>query len=160
MEVELSCSKGSYIRSWVSFIGERLGTGACLEDLTRLSSAPFHLDSALTVHQVEEKLGEEKELSSRLLLEKLATAFIPFSKALPHIKAVCVPRPDERLLRQGRISPALKQNLQESQKEVNQSRKTQTVRIMNYNNEEMTALLELRPFMSCRFLRVFPSGLS
>ena len=160
MEVELSCSKGSYIRSWVSLVGEKLGTGACLEKLIRLRSAPFELGSALTVQQVEEKLAEEKELNSALLLEKLSTTFIPFSKALPHIKAVCVSGPDEKQLRQGQISHTLKKNLQEKQKEVNQNRETQTVRIMDYNNEQMLALMELRPFMSSKFLRVFPSGLS
>ena len=48
VELELSCSKGSYIRSWVAFVGDVLGTGACLEKLTRLSSSPFHVESSLT----------------------------------------------------------------------------------------------------------------
>ena len=160
VKVGLSCSKGSYIRSWVSFIGEKLGTGACLEKLIRLSSTPFELDSALTVQEIREKLVEEKEVNSKLLMEKLPAGFIPFPKVLPHIKAVCASGQDERRLRQGQISSTLKESLQERQKEVNRSRKAQTIRIMNYNEEQMLALLELRPFVSPKFLRVFPSGLS
>ena len=160
VEVELSCNKGSYVRSWVSFVGAELGTGACLEQLNRLESSPFNIDSALTVQEVEEKLNEHRELSSELLLKKLDSAFISFSKALPHIKAVCILGQDEKQLRQGQIFKNLKVTLLEKQKEVNKNKETQTIRVMSYDNEQMLALLELQPFLSPKFLRVFPTGLS
>lgn len=160
VEVELSCSKGSYIRSWVSFIGDKLGTGACLERLTRLYSAPFNIDSAFTIQDVENTLKGEKNIDSKETLKKLSPAFIPFSKALPHIEAVCVSAQDEKQLRQGQMSKDLKNALQEKQKDVNKNKEIGTIRVMSYNNEQMLALLKLQPFLSPRFVRVFPSGLS
>ena len=41
--VEVDCSKGTYVRSLVSEIGERLGCGACLTALRRLRSGDFNL---------------------------------------------------------------------------------------------------------------------
>ena len=160
VEVELSCSKGSYIRSWVSLIGDQLGTGACLEELTRLYSAPFNIDSAFTIQDVENKLEGEKNITSEEISKKLFPAFIPFSKSLPHIEAVCASKQDEKQLRQGQLSKDLKNTLQEKQKVVNKNKEIQTIRVMDYNNEQMLALLALQPFLSPKFLRVFPSGLS
>ena len=160
VQVELSCSKGSYIRSWVSFVGDELGTGACLEELTRLQSAPFSVDSALTIQEVEEKLEEKKEPSQEYLLKKLRSAFIPFSKALPHVKTVYVERADEKQLRHGEITKNLKMALLEGQKEINKTKSTETIRIMSHNDERMLALLELRPFLSPKFIKVFPYELS
>lgn len=159
VEVELSCSKGSYIRSWVSFVGEEAGTGACLEELIRVHSTPFHVEEALTVQEVEERLNGE-EISLETISKKLYPAFIPFSKALPHMEPVCITKQDEKQLRQGQISKNIKLTLQDRQKEVNKSKKIQTIRAMSHNNEQMLALLKLQPFLSPQFLRVFPSGLS
>lgn len=159
VEVEVSCSKGSYIRSWVAFIGEQLQTGACLEKLSRVWSEPFDLKSALGLEEVEEKLKNEKNLTTNVMQEKLPSAFIPFSQALPHITAVSNPPMDSKSIRQGRVSAALLLNLKEAQKKTNQTKKDQIVRIMSLNNQEMLALLELRPFKSPRIRRVFLSSL-
>ena len=154
--VELSCSKGSYIRSWVSFIGDELGTGACLEELVRLQSIPFNIDSALTVQEVSDKLSHRENRDQEQMLETLPSAFIPFSKALPHIPSVNIKKADEKRLRHGGLSGDVKKTLQEQQKEINKSENAQIIRIMSYNNEQMVALLELRPFLSPRFIKVFP----
>ena len=159
-QVELSCSKGSYIRSWVSFIGNELGTGACLEELTRLQSTPFNVDPALTIQEVKKRLEEKREYNQEYLLKKLGSAFIPFSKALPHFKAVCIKKTDEKQLRHGGITQNLKITLQEEQKEVNKNKIAETIRVMNYNSEKMLALLELRPFLSPKFIKVFSYALS
>ncbi len=200
-EVVLSCSKGSYVRSWVSFVGEKLGTGACLENLTRLESFPFKASSALTLREVEKRIREElcetdlkstqlptqpkgqlpdptSEDSNNETIEKkgkkpanflraeqfckiLEPAFIPFSQAIPHIQSInAETRNDEIQLRQGKISRNLKMRLMEEQKTVNKNKKNRTVRVMNYNNGKMLALLELKPFVSTKCLKVFPSELS
>ena len=155
VEVEISCSKGSYIRSWVSFIGDQLKTGACLEKLSRTWSEPFYLKSAVGVEEVAEKLKNEKNLNTDIVQEKLPSAFIPFSQALPHIRAISNPLMDGKSIRHGRVSEALLLNLKEAQKKTNQTKKDQIVRIMSPNNSEMLALLELRPFKSPRVRRVF-----
>jgi len=160
VELELSCSKGSYIRSWVAFVGDVLGTGACLEKLTRLFSSPFHVESSLTVKEVEARLKKEKSLCPDSLFQILAPAFIPFSQALPHIKAVRASRQDEEQLKSGQISGNLKIALQEDQKTVNKNKETQIIRVMSYSDEKMLALLKLQPFAPPKFLRVFSAGLS
>ena len=159
VEVGISCSKGSYIRSWVSYVGEQLKTGACLEQLFRTWSEPFYLKSALTVEEVAETLKDEKQLNAAVIQKKLSPAFIPFSQALPHITAIKNPSKDGKSIRHGRVSAALLLHLKEAQKKTNQTRKDQIVRIMNSNNSEMLALLELRPFKSPRIRKVFLSSL-
>ncbi len=52
--IEVDCSKGTYIRSLVNDIGERLGCGACLTALCRLRSGLFSLDECTTLEQLEE----------------------------------------------------------------------------------------------------------
>ena len=44
--VSLTCSAGFYVRSFVRDLGERCGTGACLEALRRTRSGEFTLDEA------------------------------------------------------------------------------------------------------------------
>ena len=53
-----SCSKGTYIRTLCKDIGERLGCGACMESLLRLSVGSYSADSALRLAEVEKKAAE------------------------------------------------------------------------------------------------------
>lgn len=160
VEVSLSCNKGSYIRSWVSFVGDKLGSGACLEKLIRLESHPFTINSSLKIQEIEDKLKEKKELKSSSLQDKLGLAFIPFSKALPHVPSISISSQGEKKIAHGQISNDVKKELEETQKKVNKTREKQMVCVMNCNNKQMLALLELRPFTPVKILRVFPSGLS
>ncbi len=50
---EVSCSKGTYIRSLCRDIGERLRVGGAMKELTRVRVASFTLDQALTLSEVE-----------------------------------------------------------------------------------------------------------
>ncbi len=47
VEIEVSCSKGTYIRSLAHDIGQNLGCGAHLCSLARLRSGSFHLDECV-----------------------------------------------------------------------------------------------------------------
>ena len=154
VEIEISCCKGSYIRSWTAFVGHQLKTGACLEKLTRIRSEPFSLKSALTLKEITEKLKTQKNLSSTALHQTLGQAFVPFSKSLPHIKALSLPE-ETKSLRHGQIPPQLLKLLKETQKKVNQAKKNLKVRIMSQDNHNMLALLELKPFKTPQILRVF-----
>jgi tRNA pseudouridine55 synthase len=51
--LEVSCSKGTYIRTLCADIGERLGPGAHLHRLERTRSGPFRLEDAATLSEVE-----------------------------------------------------------------------------------------------------------
>ncbi|HSX25932.1 MAG TPA: tRNA pseudouridine(55) synthase TruB [Chlamydiales bacterium] len=47
LEIEVSCSKGTYIRSLAHDLGQLLGCGAHLSALTRLRSGTFHLNQCI-----------------------------------------------------------------------------------------------------------------
>jgi tRNA pseudouridine55 synthase len=50
--LRIACSKGTYIRSLVHDIGQKLQTGAILTGLTRLASGPFMLKDAVEVEAI------------------------------------------------------------------------------------------------------------
>lgn len=102
VSAQLSCSKGSYIRSWVSELGEILGTGATLTRLVRTESSPYRLAQALTTEQVEQAILNQ---------EWPANGFIPLSRALFGWKTFRVSDHSEKLLKNGQISGDLKAQL-------------------------------------------------
>ena len=114
----------------------------------------------LPVKEVETRLKKEESLHPDNMFHVLSPAFIPFSRALPHIKAVRASRQDEECLKLGQMSGNLKMTLQEDQKTANKNKETRIIRVMSYNEEKMLALLELQPFISPKFLRVFSAILS
>lgn len=54
VRMEVSCSKGTYIRTLCHDIGQKLGCGACMEELTRTKVSRFELADSFTLQQVEE----------------------------------------------------------------------------------------------------------
>jgi len=52
--IEVDCSKGTYIRTLISDIGERLGCGAHLTALRRLQSGEFSIDECLTLEELQQ----------------------------------------------------------------------------------------------------------
>ncbi len=96
----LSCSKGSFIRSWVSELGERLGCGATMFSLVRTESHQFSLKQAFTLEQLEQKSHPE-----RLQL------LISLDQALPQVKRIRVGGKDQALMKNGQISHTLRLQL-------------------------------------------------
>ncbi|KLL03207.1 MAG: tRNA pseudouridine synthase B, partial [Mycoplasmataceae bacterium CE_OT135] len=64
MKLLVNCSKGTYIRSLVLDIAEKLGTIATVSQLRRISSGNFRLQEAISLEEV----SSEKIIS----LEKLS----------------------------------------------------------------------------------------
>lgn len=52
--VDIDCSGGTYIRSIAYDLGEKLGCGACLENLTRTRAGKFRIEDSYTLEQIEE----------------------------------------------------------------------------------------------------------
>ncbi len=52
VRMEVSCSKGTYIRTLCHDIGQKLGCGACMEELIRTKVSRFELADSLTLQQV------------------------------------------------------------------------------------------------------------
>jgi tRNA pseudouridine55 synthase len=69
-EMSVTCSKGTYIRTLIHDIGQKLETGAVMTSLIRVRSGVFTLDDCYRLRELEEKSAEELE-SLLLPLEKL-----------------------------------------------------------------------------------------
>jgi tRNA pseudouridine55 synthase len=54
LTVRVSCSAGTYIRSIARDVGDKLGCGACLNNLVREQAGPFSLSHAMTLEQLKE----------------------------------------------------------------------------------------------------------
>ena len=68
-DIEVACSKGTYVRNLVEDIGEALGCGAHVAALRRLASGPFSLHGGVTLEELERLAGEGGlEALDRLLL--------------------------------------------------------------------------------------------
>ncbi len=57
--IEVECGKGTYIRSLAHDLGQRLGCGAYLNNLTRLVCGPFSIKDAVTLSQFETAYQED-----------------------------------------------------------------------------------------------------
>lgn len=99
-EYSLSCSKGSFIRSWVQLLGERLGCGATMSGLIRTASHCFLLEDAKTLEQLE-SLGAAS----------VSNLLVPLDSALKGVKSIRVKGQDEGLMKNGQISHSLRSQL-------------------------------------------------
>ena len=68
LEIEIHCSKGTYVRTLAEEIGEALGCGGHLSALRRTASGPFTLDEAVTMEQIEAAAEQGFEALDALLL--------------------------------------------------------------------------------------------
>lgn len=53
---EVSCSKGTYVRTLSVDLGKSLGVKAHMSQLTRVKSGPFHADDCITLEQLNERV--------------------------------------------------------------------------------------------------------
>lgn len=62
--LDVSCSKGTYIRTLCNDIGEKLGCGGCMSGLRRVRCGGFGLENAHTIEQVRQAMdrGEAESL--------------------------------------------------------------------------------------------------
>ncbi len=58
VRMEVHCSKGTYIRTLCHDIGQKLGCGACMEELVRTKVSRFEIKDSLTLAQVAEWKAE------------------------------------------------------------------------------------------------------
>jgi len=143
-EIELSCSKGSYIRAWVHELGQKLGCGAVMTELRRLRSEPFSIENAVSLESLENQTS----------LDGHPAAFIKMAEALPTWKAVRVLGREETLLRNGQIAKDLSARLILEQKQALNSGKTVGIRVLD-SNSHLLALLEATPDKGLKIRRVF-----
>lgn len=58
--MEVTCSKGTYIRTLCHDIGQKLGVGAAMENLVRTRVGSFEIADAMTLDTIEKLLGESE----------------------------------------------------------------------------------------------------
>lgn len=90
LTVEIECGSGTYIRSLARDLGERLGVGALMSDLTRLAIGPFRMEGALSVAPRQKIAGDE--LNARLH---------PLKSAVTHLPTLTVNSLEAELVRHG-----------------------------------------------------------
>jgi tRNA pseudouridine55 synthase len=91
VSLQITCSHGTYIRTLVSDLGDRLGSGACVWELRRTRSGSFEIEDTITL----EKL---KSLSPEQIVEKY---LIALDKALITMPALYFDEKSSKLLSQG-----------------------------------------------------------
>lgn len=142
VNVRIKCSKGTYIRAWVQKLGENLGCGAVMTGLRRTFSAPYILENAVQLDQLE-GLVRTAEFSK--------PCFIPIEAALPQAKFLRVKGQDEVMLGNGLISYDLRSRLIFSfQPEVDT-----VLRILSQDSGRLLALVGLEPGKGFSLKRVF-----
>ena len=85
--LDISCSKGTYVRQLGADVGRHLGCGAHLSSLRRLESGPFRIEQAVSFNALSE-LKNPEEIRGHI---------VPMSEALDHLPRVVMD--DEGLLK-------------------------------------------------------------
>ncbi len=91
IELKVSCSKGTYVRSLANDLGERLGCGAHLFSLCRTRVGPFRLQETWGLNQIANFQHQGK----------IQDVLIPVEKALAHLPSVVVKKDFVKKVKQG-----------------------------------------------------------
>ncbi len=94
LDLEVICSKGTYIRTLSEDIGEKLGCGGHVKVLRRILSGDFDLKASVTLEQLE----KIREQATAKVLDEL---LIPMDSALQDITAVTLNSDMTRYVRLG-----------------------------------------------------------
>lgn len=84
IELDVTCSAGTYIRTLCADIGGRLGYGGHLKTLRRLKSSGFSIDEALTLERIEQE-AQAGSLTERILPMASALRNMPAAVADPQV---------------------------------------------------------------------------
>jgi tRNA pseudouridine55 synthase len=140
-QFSVSCSKGSFIRSWVSQLGAQLGCGATMKGLRRTGSAPYSLEQALGLEDLESAVLQ-KDFSD--------TAFHGLESCLQDEPYLRVKGMSEVLLANGTISHDLRSELIR----VFQPERDRLVRIFS-SSGRLLALVAVQPGTGFKIQRIF-----
>ncbi len=83
---EVTCSRGTYIRTLCDDLGRRHGAGGCLEALTRTALGPFRLEETRSLEEAE-ALAREGGLEGILISPAEALAHMPALTVRPEAEA-------------------------------------------------------------------------
>lgn len=156
LEVQIKCSKGSFIRTWADQLGELLGVGGAVEALTRVMSDPYDMQNAISLEDLERQseacAGEKNQLFTANSIA--AAAFIPLQNTLPGWKTVTVRGKDEKLIYNGQISYDLERRLIAERREATRLVLPVGIKILSAEGE-LLAIVEAQPLKGLKIRRVF-----
>ena len=72
--IDVTCSKGTYVRSLCADIGRALNCGGCMGDLIRTQSGPFHISESITLDRFKEYITDNQ----------LSNILTPIEDVLPY----------------------------------------------------------------------------
>ncbi|WP_308366201.1 MULTISPECIES: tRNA pseudouridine(55) synthase TruB [unclassified Microbulbifer] len=93
-EVEVHCSKGTYVRSLAEDLGRNLGVGAYVDQLHRSACGPFDEADAVTLDELTEERGEGRA-------ESLDHHLLPVDSPASGLPRLTLPDDSGYYLRQG-----------------------------------------------------------
>mgnify|MGYP000329833396 CR=1 FL=1 len=93
-EVQIHCSKGTYVRSLAEDLGRALGVGAYVEQLHRSAAGPFDEVGAVTLDELVEERGEDRA-------EVLDHHLLPMDSPAASLPKLILPDDSGYYLRQG-----------------------------------------------------------
>ncbi|MDR1687644.1 MAG: tRNA pseudouridine(55) synthase TruB [Clostridiales bacterium] len=96
-ELAVNCGKGAYIRTLINDIGEKLGCGACMQELLRVKAGMFDVRDSI-------KLGELQALADT---GDVSPVIKPIKTTLNYRKINAVAEADKHLLNGNSISAGL-----------------------------------------------------
>ena len=85
----VACSKGTYIRSLIDDIGNKLGCGAVMTDLCRTYACGFSLDNAITIEQAKQLASENLLAEHVHSVEGVFTPYRQIKVSQPQAKRFC-----------------------------------------------------------------------
>lgn len=89
--LEIGCSKGTYIRTIINDIGEKLGCGGIMTSLVRTSSGGFTLNDCFTFDEIQNARNEER-------LEEL---ILPIERVFEKLPKIRLGEAQSRMYRNG-----------------------------------------------------------
>ncbi|QOL24320.1 tRNA pseudouridine(55) synthase TruB [Thalassotalea sp. LPB0316] len=100
VDMEIHCSKGTYIRTIVDDLGERLGCGAHVSALRRVGVGSYDRKDMVTLEQLDALLAQanEQDVAPSTLLDPL---LLPMNTALVGMPSVNIDDESARFLRLG-----------------------------------------------------------
>lgn len=74
---QVTCSRGTYIRTLCADVGGKLGCGGCMEKLLRTQVGPFRIDDALKVGRLQELRDEGRLTDALIPIDRMYAGLAP-----------------------------------------------------------------------------------
>ena len=167
-QVSFNCTKGSYVRSWITELGRHLEVGATMTALERTRIFNYHLEEAIQLEDLESLKEGFHELKQAYLnqpesfytqkmdlVKKLGLSFYELSQLFPHWKSIMIQGRDEKLLKNGMVSHELNRRLIFEQKKAQKTGEIQDIKVLSSSSGQLLSILEARPDSPLKIKRVF-----